>query len=75
MPLKKVEDDSRFSYDSEVMERISQWLEQSCLTLNSGKTEGRFKKKMNVCPPNADVFINDDKIKIVTEFTESKSQF
>ncbi len=30
---------------------------------------------MNVCPSNADVFINDDKIKIVTEFTESKSQF
>ncbi len=30
---------------------------------------------MNVCPSNADVFINDDKIKIVTEFTGSKSQF
>ncbi len=49
------------------MERITQWFEQSCLTLNTGKTKGMFFSKMKVCSSNADIFINGEKIEIVTE--------
>ncbi len=53
---------------SVAMERITQWLEQSCLTLNTGKTKGMFFSKMKACSSNADIFINGEKIEIVTEF-------
>ncbi len=38
------------------MERITQWLEQSCLTLNTGNTKGMFFSKMKACSSNADIF-------------------
>ncbi len=50
------------------MERITQWLEQSCLTLNTGKTKRMFFSKIKACSSNADIFINGEKIEIVTEF-------
>ncbi len=49
-------------------ERITQWLEQSCLTLNTSKTKEMFFSKMNVCSSKADIFINGEKMEIVTEF-------
>ncbi len=50
------------------MERIAQWLDKSCLTLNTGKTKGMFFSKMKACSSKADIFINGEKIEIVTEF-------
>jgi len=51
------------------MERNTQWLEQSCLSLNIGKTKGMFFSKTNVQSPNVDIFINGEKIEIVNEFS------
>uniref|UniRef100_A0A8C1JD21 Reverse transcriptase domain-containing protein n=1 Tax=Cyprinus carpio TaxID=7962 RepID=A0A8C1JD21_CYPCA len=49
-------------------EKITQWLEQSCLSLNISKTKGFFFSKTNVKPPDVDICINGEKIEIVNEF-------
>ncbi len=49
-----------------VMERITEWLDQSCLSLNISKTKGMFfsKTKESI---NADIYIKAEKIEIVSE--------
>lgn len=43
------------------MESITQWLEQLCLTLNTGKTKGMYFSKMTVFSSSADTFQNGEK--------------
>ena len=50
------------------LERITHWLDQSCLNINVNKTKGTFFSKTIVQPPNADIIIKGEKIDIVTDF-------
>lgn len=49
------------------MQRITEWLDQSCLSLNTNKTKGTFFTKTKL-HTNTDIFIKSEKIQIVTEF-------
>lgn len=50
------------------LERITHWLDQSCLSLNVNKTKGMFFSKTMVQPPNTDILIKGEKIDIITDF-------
>ncbi len=50
-----------------VMDKISNWLKSSCLTLNIEKTVGMYFVKSNKVKDMSNIYVNGQKINIVTE--------
>jgi len=48
-----------------LLARITHWLNQSCLSLNVNKNKGIFFSKTKIKPPDADIFIRGERMKIV----------
>lgn len=49
------------------MDKISNWLKSSCLTLNIEKTVGMYFAKSNKVKDMPNIYVNGQKINIVTE--------
>ena len=49
------------------MDKISNWLKSSCLTLNIEKTVGMYFAKSNKVKDMPNIYFNGQKINIVTE--------
>lgn len=47
---------------------VAEWLDQSCLTLNIGKTKGMFFSKTKLNIPDVNICIKGEQIETVTEF-------